>query len=670
MSRPSKQLLSRDGGALRKRFVKCFKDVIRASVPHWRPMALSFLLMFTGSVANGARLAVILPVFTQILGMEDSDLENEDVPPELKAMKKRGGGLVTTVEKGVGVVSQATSKIVSPSWYESELVDAKGDPLTGKAREARADLQHFRYATLLSILFLMIILVGIMCFSSYMSAYASVYATLHILMDIKEKAIGRVLSQPVSFFDKEGRGEMVARVIGDVGAYGTGLTLVFNLVRVAIDIVVKVAMLIWLAPALLLMFLIAIPFLMPMRRVSAKVLKRSHKRQEEGVKVFQKLLQVFTGVRTVKAFAAEKRHVTEFRELDEVVTRRALKVQRAKSSAGALITFLNNTLIIVLVLGGGMLVFTNRIDVTPAELFVAMLVLTTVYQPIKRVVKHFNNFVDSMASIERATVYLELPDGLVDRPGATEFTGLTDAIRFEDVHFHYNPGEPVLQGIDFEIPKGTTTALVGPSGGGKSTICDLLLGFYDATSGSVRIDGRDRRDIKRASFLDRAAIVSQSPFLFHSTIGDNIRQGRMQATMEEIQDAARAANIHDAIISFPLGYDEVVGEDGVRLSGGQRQRITIARALVRDPDVLVLDEATASLDTASEKAVQDALDNLRRGRTTLVVAHRLSTIRQADQILVIEGGRIVERGTHDDLIVRDGTYAQLVKMQDLSPSSA
>ena len=249
-------------------------------------------------------------------------------------------------------------------------------------------------------------------------------------------------------------------------------------------------------------------------------------------------------------------------------------------------------------------------------------------------------------------------------------TGIQDAIRFENVHFHYNPGEPVLQGIDFEIPRGTTTALVGPSGGGKSTICDLLLGFYEPTNGKVTVDGRERFLFKRASFLDHAAIVSQSPFLFHATLHENIRQGRMDASVEEIQAAARAANIHDDIMEFPLGYGEVAGEDGVRLSGGQRQRITIARALVRDPDILVLDEATASLDTASEKAVQEALDNLRRGRTTLVVAHRLSTIRQADQILVIEAGQIVERGKHEDLVRQDGTYAQLVKMQDLSPSSA
>jgi ABC-type multidrug transport system fused ATPase/permease subunit len=383
----------------------------------------------------------------------------------------------------------------------------------------------------------------------------------------------------------------------------------------------------------------------------------------------ESLLQIFGGIRTVKAFGTEQERLREFHRTDEEVTRVSLKVQSAKSTADALIEFINNFLALVLAVGGGWLILSGLLDVTPAQLIIFLFLVANLYQPVKKLVKAYNNMQDSAASVERTQELLDLPPPPPDAPDAVEFQGVRGAIRFENVSFAYVPGRPVVEDVSFEIPRGGVVALVGPTGGGKSTLCDLLLRFYDPAQGRITVDGTDLRKLKRASFLKKTAVVAQAPFLFHTTIRENIRQGKFAATDAEIVAAAKDAQIHDHIASLPSGYDEEVGEAGVRLSGGQRQRITIARALVRDPSVLVLDEATASLDAASEHAVQVALERLQAGRTTLVVAHRLATVQNATRIVVLAHGRVLDQGTHQELLARCSLYAELVKMQNLLPAA-
>jgi subfamily B ATP-binding cassette protein MsbA len=497
-----------------------------------------------------------------------------------------------------------------------------------------------------------------------MESYVAAKVSLNIAMDVRKEVTKKLLDQPVGFYDRQKRGELVARSLGDVEGYYSWLNLLLNaVVKGAIQLVASSLVLIAISGQLTLLCLLGLPFLLPMRVLMRRTLKRSHRRAQEGSKRVESLLQIFSGIRTVKAFGSEAVRLKEFHQTDAEVTRVSLKVQRAKSTADALIEFINNFLALLLAVGGGYLVLANVLDVSGAQLIIFLFLVANLYQPVKKLVKAYNSLQDSAASVERTQEYLNLPPPPPDAPDAVDFPGVQHAIRFEGVSFSYVPERPVVESVSFEIPRGGVVALVGPTGGGKSTLCDLLLRFYDPARGRITVDGVDLRKYRRASFLKKTAVVAQSPFLFHTTIRENIRQGNFDATDAQIVAAAKDAQIHDHIAGLPLGYAEEVGESGVRLSGGQRQRITIARALVRDPAVLVLDEATASLDAASERAVQTALERLQAGRTTLVVAHRLATVQNATRIVVLAHGRVVDQGTHGELLGRCALYAELVRMQ-------
>jgi subfamily B ATP-binding cassette protein MsbA len=401
------------------------------------------------------------------------------------------------------------------------------------------------------------------------------------------------------------------------------------------------------------------PLLVLLQFFGRRIQRQTRRRQETQGDLSQRLIAILTGIKVIKAFRGHDLELQTFERETEKYLRRFMKVvwnrMMAKSSTEAL-----NQTVGTLILGiGAVLALNDRWDITIGTLTAFALILVTTYKPVKTLTSSYANIMESIAGAGRLFQVLDMEEEPPDRPDAQTMTGLSHSIRFRDVHFDYGEGE-VLCGIDLEVQPGEVIAFVGRTGTGKSTLMDLLLRFHDPTRGSIEIDGIDLRDLQRNSFLDHVAVVTQEPFLFDETIAENIRYGRLEASDEEVRAAAVAASADEFIDQLPEGYATPVGEFGLRLSGGQRQRITIARAILCNPAILVFDEATSALDAKTERAVQVAIEALRGQRTIFLIAHRLTTIRNADRIVVLDEGRIAEIGNHETLMSHPGIYHELI----------
>jgi subfamily B ATP-binding cassette protein MsbA len=381
--------------------------------------------------------------------------------------------------------------------------------------------------------------------------------------------------------------------------------------------------------------------------------------------VTQRLLQVLSGIKVIQSFRAEAFEASGFRRQNRKLFRHSMKVVMNRVLSRSLAEGVNNAIGLIVLVVGAFVVLKQIWGLTPGSLAAFVAVLAGTYRPVKDLTKGWTQLMDAVPAAERFFELLDEPPALVDAPDAVAIEGVDRGIRFSKVSFSYGR-DFALRDVSLDIAAGEVVALVGPTGSGKTTLADLLLRLYEPDSGCIEIDGLDLLRIRRDSLLDHVAVVTQEPFLFTGTIGDNIRYGRPDSSPEEVERAARIAHVDEFVTTLPHGYDTEVGEAGVNLSGGQRQRITIARAILKDPSILIFDEATSSLDARSERFVQDAMESLLSGRTVLVIAHRLSTVRHADKIVVLEAGVVSASGTHEELMQGDGLYRELIALQNSS----
>jgi subfamily B ATP-binding cassette protein MsbA len=647
--------MGRDNPSLKRQAITVLRFV-RFAAPHWKLMVTAMLAMSLTSAMGGSLLLLGRPVF-------------EGLTTRAKVTEE-----ITAPSDADADTSQEVS--IDPDEYLPESLTGLKTKFTTAVSESRPiawlqnyvapgpnQIQHVAYLILGCIVPLWII-------AAFFETYCTEKALWSVMADIRVAVFEKLSGMPLSFFARHRSGDLISRLTNDISNTKNAAKLLFSdMFKHPIQLGVLLIVATYSNWMLTLMFLAFAPVVgVLMSRYGSRIQRHGRKTLERIGDITEAISQLLSGLRVVKAFGMEEQENAQFREQNRRQLRRAFKLVRNRAWADSLPQAVVAVMFGLLLLVAHHLLEKGLVDVP--SLIPLVGAVACMPRSIKRIVKSYTQIRQHIAAFDRIYELLDAESEIKDDPDAIPLPGIREGIHFDHVWFAYNDDDYVLRDINTYISAGTVCALVGETGAGKSTMLDLIPRFHDPSLGAVKIDGQNIKRIHHKSLLENIAIVGQHPFLFNRTVKENIRYGRSDATDEEIIEAAQAANIHELIDSLPEKYDTVVGEQGSRFSGGQRQCITIARAILKDAPLLILDEATSSLDSESEQMVQQALSKLMEGRTVFVIAHRLSTVRFADKIVVLKAGQIVEEGTHKELIEKDGEYAKFYKIQFADPASA
>lgn len=490
---------------------------------------------------------------------------------------------------------------------------------------------------------------------------------IHTLLNLRKKVFDNVMNMHVGFFSSQRKGDIISKIASDVQVVQYSVTGTLQVVfKEPLQLIAYLVILFAISYKLTLFALLVLPF---SAFLISKIVKRLKQQASQAQHLYGLMIsyldEALSGIKIIKAFNATESIKEKFHNENINYSNLGRKMAYRQQLASPVSEFLGVTMVAIIVLYGGSLVITNQSELGAAEFIAYIAIFSQLMRPAKAITESFSTIHSGIAAGERVLALMDEKPEITDVPNGVVLKDFKESIQLENISFSY-PGRPVLESVDLAIPKGKTVALVGPSGGGKSTLMDLIPRFIEAQKGKITVDGHDLRKVNTNSLRSLIGVVNQESILFNDTIRNNISFGFPEASMEEIIAAAKIANAHDFIIDTERGYDTNIGDRGMKLSGGQKQRICIARAVLKNPPIMLLDEATSALDTESEKLVQDALNKLMENRTSLVIAHRLSTIQNADLIVVLENGQIIEQGTHFELMFKEGLYNKFIEMQQFS----
>jgi subfamily B ATP-binding cassette protein MsbA len=615
--------------------MKTYRRILRYVKPYWAPLAGSLLCILAFTLLSSASLISIVPFLNTLFNVAGGTFSNQQDSTEALQLPANFGERVAALRADI------------EKWL-----------LAGDRRLALLRL----CGVILGLIFLKSLF-------EYLQAYWMAHVEQGVIKDLRNDLYRHLNELSLSYFHRTRTGQLISRITNDVALVNGGVSASFvTLIKNPLLILTYLSMALYLSWQLTLIALVILPASMAIIGfIGSRLRRASALSQEKMAEVTSVLQETISGVRVVKAFAMEEFELRKFQRVARDYFKSLLHITRVSKLAGPMTEFLSAIVGIGILWFGGQQVLSGD-GLSPGDFILFLLVIFSMMQPIKELSSVNSRLQEATAAGERIFAIIDLAPEVVSLPGAQKIENFSAGIRFDKVSFAYENEQAkaettVLQNISLAVNKGEILALVGPSGAGKSTLVDLLPRFYDPQQGRILIDGIDLREIDVKSLRRLMGIVTQETILFHDTVRNNIAYGLQEISEERLIQAAEAANAHRFITELPRSYETVIGERGVKLSGGQRQRLAIARALLKNPPILILDEATSALDSESEMLVQQAIERLMANRTSFVIAHRLSTILHAHQIIVIDKGRIVQRGTHDELLAQKGIYQKLYRMQ-------